>query len=246
MSATSLNQTGSYLPGGWHGKKDIKPLIIGILVLLLVGFLSGLAVGYQWGKSQNSTTPLAYDQPADQEVREEVMPEPDAAPEKDPEQKVKPAFRADSLPPRPGLGDEVANYAATFLGTPYRARGQGNDGFDCSGYIAHVFKNFGINLPPSTQFMITEGEEVSESEARPGDLIFFTGTPEDSQEVGHAGIIVKNKGDDIKFIHSSSGVQAPYVKYDSLTRPGYRRRFMTIRRILTESRLTSRHLHGGE
>jgi cell wall-associated NlpC family hydrolase len=242
MSAPSLNQTNSYLPG----KRDIKPLVIGILVLLLIGFLSGLAVGYQWGKGKNSAAPLAYDPPADPEVPEAVIPEPDAGPEKDSGQKTKPAFQADSLPPKPGLGDEVANYASTFLGTPYRPRGQGNDGFDCSGYIAHVFKNFGIDLPPSTQFMIKEGEEVSESEAQPGDLIFFTGTPEDSQEVGHAGIIVKNKGDDIKFIHSSSGVRAPYVKYDSLTKPGYRRRFMTIKRILTESRLASRHLRDKE
>lgn len=252
MSATSLNQPNSYLPG----KRNIKPLVIGILALLLVGFLSGLAVGYQWGKGKNSVNPLAYDQPADGEVPEgdipeevtpeEVVPEPNAEPDKAPEQQVKPVFQAESLPPRPGLGDEVANYASTFLGTPYRPRGQGNDGFDCSGYIAHVFKNFGIELPPSTQFMIKEGEEVSEREAQPGDLIFFTGTPEDSQEVGHAGIIVKNKGNDIKFIHSSSGVRAPYVKYDSLTKPGYRRRFMTIKRILTESKLTSRHLGARE
>jgi cell wall-associated NlpC family hydrolase len=116
------------------------------------------------------------------------------------------------------------NYAITFLGTPYRPRGQGNDGFDCSGYIAHVFKNFAIDLPPSTQYMMKEGQEVPEREAKPGDLIFFTGTSEGSTEVGHAGIVVANKGDDIKFIHSSSGSNAPYVKFDSLAKPGYRRR----------------------
>jgi cell wall-associated NlpC family hydrolase len=177
------------------------------LVVLLVGFLAGIAIGYRWGKGRN--TPLASIQALD-------------------------ANDAETTTPETGLRNEVVNYAATFLGTPYRPRGQGNDGFDCTGYIAHVYKNFEIDLPPSTQYLIKEGQEVKEAEAKPGDLIFFTGTSEDSQEVGHAGIIVENKGDDIKFIHSSSGSNAPYVKYDSLSKPGYRRRFMTVKRILEE------------
>ncbi len=207
MKATSLNQPNSYTNGGWQERKTNRLLLIGVLVVLLVGFLAGIAIGYRWGKGRN--TPLASIQALD-------------------------ANDAETTTPETGLRNEVVNYAATFLGTPYRPRGQGNDGFDCTGYIAHVYKNFEIDLPPSTQYLIKEGQEVKEAEAKPGDLIFFTGTSEDSQEVGHAGIIVENKGDDIKFIHSSSGSNAPYVKYDSLSKPGYRRRFMTVKRILEE------------
>jgi cell wall-associated NlpC family hydrolase len=172
--------------------------------LLLIGFLAGIAVGYRWGKGNPTLQPQTG------------------------------AQRVLSVSPEQDLRNELVNYAITFLGTPYRPRGQGNDGFDCSGYIAHVFRNFAIDLPPSTQYMMKEGQEVPEKEAKPGDLIFFTGTSEGSTEVGHAGIVVENKGDDIKFIHSSSGVNAPYVKFDSLAKPGYRRRFMVVKRILEE------------
>jgi cell wall-associated NlpC family hydrolase len=205
MKATSLEGPGNYSLSDRHDRQTNRPLLIGALALLLVGFLAGIAVGYRWGKGN----PVLQSQ-------------------------LTTAQPAMTVPPERGLRDEVVNYAITFLGTPYRPRGQGNDGFDCSGYIAHVFKNFAIDLPPSTQYMIKEGEEVPEKEAKPGDLIFFTGTSEDSQEVGHAGIVVQNKGDDIKFIHSSSGSKAPYVKFDSLAKAGYRRRFMVVKRILQE------------
>jgi hypothetical protein len=204
MKATSLEGPGNYALGDWHDRQTSRPLLIGALALLLVGFLAGMAVGYRWGKGIDTPQPQLG-----------VQPDPVA-------------------PPGRGLRDEVVNYAITFLGTPYRPRAQGNDGFDCSGYIAHVFKHFAIELPPSTQYMIKEGQEVPEKEAEPGDLIFFTGTREGSTEVGHAGIVVENKGDDIKFIHSSSGSKAPYVKFDSLAKAGYRRRFMVVKRILEE------------
>lgn len=203
MKATSLEGPGNYALGDWHDRPTNRTLLIGALVLLLVGFLAGIAVGYRWGKGNPAPPQLA-------------------------------ARPAAPVPPERELRGEVVNYAITFLGTPYRPRGQGNDGFDCSGYIAHVFKHFAIDLPPSTQYMIKEGEEVPEKEAKPGDLIFFTGTREDSQEVGHAGIVVENKGDDLKFIHSSSGAKAPYVKFDSLAKAGYRRRFMVVKRVLEE------------
>ena len=179
-------------------------MLVGALALLLVGFLAGIAVGYRWGKGNPAPQPQIEAQPAS------------------------------AVPPERGLRDEVVHYAITFLGTPYRPRGQGSDGFDCSGYIAHVFKNFAIDLPPSTRYMMKEGQEVPEQEAKPGDLVFFTGTREGSTEVGHAGIVVENKGNDIKFIHSSSGTNAPYVKFDSLAKPGYRRRFMVVKRVLAE------------
>jgi hypothetical protein len=143
MKATSLQGPGNYSLDDRHGRQTNRPLLIGALALLLVGFLAGIAVGYRWGKGSPTPQPQMAAQPAA------------------------------VVPPERGLRDEVVNYAITFLGTPYRPRGQGNDGFDCSGYIAHVFKNFAIDLPPSTQYMIKEGEEVPEREAKPGDLIFL-------------------------------------------------------------------------
>jgi cell wall-associated NlpC family hydrolase len=42
-------------------------------------------------------------------------------------------------------------------------------------------------------------------EAKPGDLILFTGTDSTIRIVGHMGIIIYNGKDELLFIHSSSG-----------------------------------------
>ncbi len=186
-----------------------RTFLLSMLGLMAVCFLAGLAVGYQWGKPDDAANLLAI-------ARKEGL------------------LKADSLAPEAGRRDDIVNYANTLLGTPYRPRGQGNDGFDCSGFVAHVFSNFGMHLPPATAHLIREGKEIAESEAKPGDLIFFTGTIKDDPQVGHVGIVVLNKGNDIKFIHSSSAPKTPYVKYDSLSKPNYRRRFLMVKRVLDE------------
>ena len=46
-------------------------------------------------------------------------------------------------------------------------------GFDCSGYVAYVFRNFGIKLTAYTFTMKNEGKEVSRSSLQPCDIVFF-------------------------------------------------------------------------
>jgi cell wall-associated NlpC family hydrolase len=127
----------------------------------------------------------------------------------------------------------IVNYAATLLGTPYKVAGKDEKGFDCSGFVAYVFKNQAINLPSSTKALIELGREINLSEAAPGDLIFFTGTDPNSTEVGHAGIIVSHTSDSTTFIHSSSARSSACVKYNVLeASPGYQRRFLMVKRVL--------------
>ncbi|MFM7636618.1 MAG: C40 family peptidase, partial [Crocinitomicaceae bacterium] len=42
--------------------------------------------------------------------------------------------------------EALINYAKTFLGVPYRYGGTTPSGFDCSGFINYVFRNFGFSL----------------------------------------------------------------------------------------------------
>jgi cell wall-associated NlpC family hydrolase len=129
--------------------------------------------------------------------------------------------------------EEIVEYAATLLGIPYKVAGKDEEGFDCSGFVSYVFKQYGIGLPSSTKALIEKGERIDLAEAAPGDIIFFTGTDSSSREVGHAGIIVSRTADSTRFIHSSSARSSACVKYNVLEASrGYQRRFMMVRRVL--------------
>lgn len=127
---------------------------------------------------------------------------------------------------------EVIAFAKKFLGVKYRY-GQANpsNGFDCSGFVYYVFKEFGINLPRSSSAMGQAGQDVTLEEAKTGDIILFTGTNPANRSIGHVGIVMSN--DDktgIDFIHASSG-KAQAVTETKLE-GSYQRRFMKIVRVL--------------
>jgi len=126
---------------------------------------------------------------------------------------------------------EFVEYAKKFIGTPY-VYGSVNPavGFDCSGFINHVSKHFGLDVPRSSSQFTNLGIEVSQGNARPGDLILFTGTNPGDRRVGHMGIITENPGDMLQFIHSSSG-KANGVTISDLS-DYYKTRFVKIIRIL--------------
>lgn len=138
----------------------------------------------------------------------------------------------DSIPLLVTLGDQVVSYATTLLKTPYKVAGKDSLGFDCSGFVSYVFKKHGINIPSSSRHLAQLGKKIETEEAQPGDLVFFKGTNLNSTEVGHVGIVVSVPGEPVKFIHSSSAKASPYVKYDSLAKPNYQRRFIMVKRII--------------
>lgn len=117
----------------------------------------------------------------------------------------------ESLPPtsvidtRDVSPESLTSFAKTLIGTPYKYGSiEPKQGFDCSGFITYVFNHFKIAVPRSSKDFTNVGTEISVSEAKPGDLILFTGTDSTDREVGHMGIIVENR-DSTKFIHSTSG-----------------------------------------
>ena len=94
---------------------------------------------------------------------------------------------------------DLVMQAMNFLGVPYRRGGNSVDeGFDCSGFTRHVFKNsIGLVLPRrSDQQAQSEGLlSVKREELKPGDLVFFNTM---RRAFSHVGIYV-GEG---KFIHA--------------------------------------------
>lgn len=113
-----------------------------------------------------------------------------------------------------GKGQQIADFACQFIGNPYVAGGTSlTQGADCSGFVMSVFKEFGISLPRSSYAQSTYGKEVSYSDARPGDVIYYG---------GHVGIYIG----DGKIVHASTertGIKITAATY---------RNIITVRRIV--------------
>ena len=131
--------------------------------------------------------------------------------------------------------DSIVAFAQTLIGTKYKyASTNPHEGFDCSGFITYVFNHFNIEVPRSSVDFTHVGKEIPRSEAKPGDLILFTGTDSTIRTVGHMGIIVSDKNEDkLQFIHSTSG-KAYSVVITQLDK-FYEGRFVKIIRIFDEN-----------
>jgi cell wall-associated NlpC family hydrolase len=92
-----------------------------------------------------------------------------------------------------------------------------------------VFNHFNVAVPRSSIDFTNIEREIPLSEARPGDLVLFTGTDSTNPAVGHMGIIRTVSETGIDFIHSSSG-KAYGVTITPLN-PYYMSRFVKVIRI---------------
>ena len=101
--------------------------------------------------------------------------------------------------------DSIIAYAKTFLGVPYHYGGSSPSGFDCSGFINYIFKDFGIRLSRSSSALAEFGETILFSDIQLGDLMFFKGSNINSSTVGHVAMVVEVAPNTLKFIHSANG-----------------------------------------
>ena len=130
--------------------------------------------------------------------------------------------------------DSVVRYAMRQLGIPYLYAGISPvSGFDCSGFVYFVFSHFGVPTPHSTALLINVGRPVARADARPGDIVVFTGTAPTSTTPGHAGIVISARGETpLRFVHASSARRESGVKVSQVENSDYERRFMQVRRVL--------------
>ena len=73
-----------------------------------------------------------------------------------------------------GLRETVVETALAQLGRPYRYGGaEPEGGFDCSGLIHYSYAQAGISVPRTTGELMSSGTAISQSDAAPGDLLFY-------------------------------------------------------------------------
>lgn len=123
-------------------------------------------------------------------------------------------------------GQQIVEYAKTYLGCKYVYGASGPNTFDCSGFTMYVFKNFGVTLSHSATAQSKKGTYVSKENLQPGDLVFFKDY-QTGDGIGHCGIYIGN-GD---FIHASSGT-GYCVKVSTLLSGSYLNRYETARRVI--------------
>ena len=102
-----------------------------------------------------------------------------------------------TAPANLSLGEEVSAFARSLVGLPYVWGGTSRAGFDCSGFVTYVLRQFGVRVTRQSAGMFRDnGTPVERANLAPGDLVFFAAN---GQTVSHVGIYV---GGD-RFVHAS-------------------------------------------
>jgi cell wall-associated NlpC family hydrolase len=127
------------------------------------------------------------------------------------------------------LATQLTRSALRFLGVPYVFGGTSSNGFDCSGYVQHVFALLGINLPRTADAQYDEGHRIVGG-MKPGDLVFFQTY---AAGASHVGIYIGNG----KFVHASS---SHGVMVSSLSDSYWHARFIGAKRFISTKHLVAK------
>ena len=120
---------------------------------------------------------------------------------------------------------DAIDQAMDLLGIRYRRGGSSPEaGFDCSGFVSHVFREgLGLVLPRSSKEMSKSGEEIRKDELRPGDLVFFNTM---RRAFSHVGIYL---GDN-RFLHAPrTGAE---IRVEDMRQSYWMQRYNGARRLL--------------
>ena len=120
--------------------------------------------------------------------------------------------------------DELIGNAMGLLGVSYRFGGTSvNSGFDCSGFMQHIFrKTMQINLPRTSAEQAKMGVAVSRSELQPGDMVFFSTS---RGRISHVGLYIGNN----RFIHAPRTGKS--IEITSLGNKYWNSKYVTARRV---------------
>jgi cell wall-associated NlpC family hydrolase len=117
--------------------------------------------------------------------------------------------------------------ALALIGVRYRRGGTSPEtGFDCSGFVGHVFREgMGLILPRTSREISKEGQAIKKNELQPGDLVFFNTM---RRTFSHVGIYL-GEG---QFIHSPrSGGK---VRVEDMRDSYWAKRYEGARRVSAE------------
>lgn len=140
----------------------------------------------------------------------------------------------DNAQEKPSLVERATNSIQTavggalnLVGIRYKRGGDTPDtGFDCSGFVGHVFREgMGLILPRTSREISQTGEQVKKDELQPGDLVFFNTM---RRTFSHVGIYLGNN----QFIHAprSGGT----VRVEDMRAGYWAKRYEGARRVSNE------------
>ncbi len=124
--------------------------------------------------------------------------------------------------------NELVMYAVSLADTPYHYGGKDpENGFDCSGYVDHVFQHsLGITLPRTSHELSRAGTSINFKQLRPGDLVFYN---TQHGAFSHVGIYVGEN----KFVHApKSGSR---IRVEEMNEKYWKSRYNGARRIRRNS-----------
>lgn len=107
--------------------------------------------------------------------------------------------------------DRIISLARSLQGRvtyDYGTRNSSKMIFDCSSFVEYVFEQNGVKLPWGTKYLKSEGQAVSKSNLKKGDLVLFATS---GSSINHVGIYIGNN----QIIHnkpSSNGVAIDSIK----------------------------------
>lgn len=116
--------------------------------------------------------------------------------------------------------------ALKYKGTKYVFGGCKPGGFDCSGYVSYVYAKFNIELPRTSIDQSGAGKRVGLGAVKKGDLLFFRGSNIKDRTIGHVGIVISNKNEEVEFVHAST---SRGVVVSKLSTEYYQKRFRKAR-----------------
>lgn len=122
-------------------------------------------------------------------------------------------------------GQEIVDYAKTFLGVDYVYGGTSPSGFDCSGLVYYCYKHFGYSVNRTAASLALNGRSVSSDALQVGDILLFTSR--DGSYIGHTGLYVGGG----QFIHAPR--TGDVVKISNLSDAYYTDHYYGARRVVS-------------
>lgn len=120
------------------------------------------------------------------------------------------------------IGQQIATYAQKYVGYPYVYGGTSPSGFDCSGFVQYVYKQFGYNINRTATAQLADGVAVSYDELQPGDIIYFGY----GSTASHVGIYIGGG----QFVHAQNSGTG--VVITDLSVSWYASRYLCAHRIV--------------
>ena len=136
------------------------------------------------------------------------------------------------IPTTPSGLNALLQYANSLQGAPYRYGGHSpQTGFDCSGFVSHVFARNGVTLPRASEDMAKQLPTLAPGAWQRGDLVFFN---TNGRPYSHVGIYLGEQ----RFIHAASS-RSGRVMVSDMTDAYWQPRFNGARRAWLKAEAAS-------